>query len=257
METDIRIDILLVEKALAMSRTHAQRLIQLKRVRYYSGADWKPVKKASQKFSFDTQFLVETDEADRFVSRGGVKLAGAIKHVNLCVDGMTALDVGQSTGGFTDCLLQHGIGKVVGVDVGHSQLAASLKNNPKIISLEGVNARQMPTCNLLAYCDHQGFDLIVMDVSFISQTKILPELPSLLKNGGSLLSLVKPQFEVGREGIGKGGLVRESGLYAVVKDSIVKSCEQSDLTVLDYFDSDITGGDGNREFFLHAVKQAC
>jgi len=168
------------------------------------------------------------------------------------VTDMHALDVGISTGGFTDCLLQAGATRVVGVDVGHGQLAARLQDDPRVLLREGINARQLDAAELLPLNDGQPFDLAVMDVSFISQTLVLPVLAPLLKPGGLLLSLVKPQFEVGREGISKGGIVRDPALYAGVQERVTATAREAGFTPLDWFDSPIAGGDGNREFFLYA-----
>ena len=158
---------------------------------------------------------------------------------------MRCLDVGQSTGGFTDCLLQRCAAHVVGVDVGHDQLHAKIRNDARVTGIEGVNARTLQNVG-------EPFDLIVADVSFISLTKVLPQWPALLHEGGRVLSLVKPQFEVGADNLARGGIVRDDSLYAVVEKTIRKSCFDAGLIVLDYFDSSITGGDGNREFFIYA-----
>lgn len=242
-----RADLLLVELGLADSRSQAQRCISEARVRTATGL----VAKASQKFPDDTHFFLLADDRDRFVSRGGLKLAAALARGHFPVRGV-ALDVGASTGGFSDCLLQAGIEHVVCVDVGHDQLHAKLRGDPRLHSYEGINARELP----LALLQHApaGFDLVVMDVSFISQTKILPGLPAFMAAGGWLVSLVKPQFEVGREHIGKGGLVRDASQYARVERAVRGCCEQLALQVVDYFDSPISGGDGNREFLLIAHK---
>ncbi len=168
--------------------------------------------------------------------------------------GRNCLDVGQSTGGFTDCLLQHGAARVVGVDVGHGQLHPQIACDPRVEHHEGVNARELEKSALAEgwrNSDKQ-FDLIVADVSFISLTLILPQLPPLLTRLGDLLLLVKPQFEVGPGHIGKGGIVTDASLYAGVKDKLAACCAAHHLTVIDWFDSPITGSDGNREFFLHA-----
>ena len=248
-----RLDLLLVERQLANSRTHARKLIDAGRVLLSDGHSWRPAQKASQSLSEDTQVRVEPLPEDRYVSRAGLKLAGILDHTGLSPAGWHTLDVGCSTGGFSDCLLQRGAELVVGVDVGRDQLAEKLRNDPRMHLFEGLNARQLTAEQIAPYGD-DGFDAIVMDVSFISQTLILPQLPPLLKAGGHLLSLVKPQFEVGPEGIGKGGLVRDESLYCGVEKTIRALCEQLGLHVHSYIDSPIKGGDGNREFLLWARK---
>lgn len=247
-----RADLLLVAQALAPSRTAAQNLIAAGRVHWDEFGHWVAVTKASQSLPDGVQLRVTPDPADRYVSRGGLKLAGALAHSGLAVTDMHALDVGISTGGFTDCLLQAGAARVVGVDVGHGQLAARLQDDPRVLLREGINARQLDATELLPLNDEQPFDLAVMDVSFISQTLVLPVLAPLLKPGGLLLSLVKPQFEVGRDGVSKGGIVRDPALYAGVQERVTATAREAGFTVLDWFDSPIAGGDGNREFFLYA-----
>lgn len=249
-----RLDKALVTRGLADTRSQAQRMIEAGRVRCQVGGDWHLLNKASIKVSEDQRLKIEPGDEDQFVSRGGLKLRGALAQSGLVPEGWVALDIGQSTGGFTDCLLQAGAARVVGVDVGRDQLVPALRAHPKVVFFEGINARDLPTDTLMAEAP-DGFDLIVMDVSFISQTLILPGLPGLLKPGGHLLSLVKPQFEVGKAGIGKGGIVRDDRLYIEVEQRIRAQCEALGLTVNAWFPSPITGGDGNREFFVSATKQ--
>ncbi len=252
-----RIDMILVTRALASSRTHAQRLIKDGRVQACVGDQWQLISKPGVKLAPDTELSVSTDPQDRFVSRGALKLLGALERIELDPTGLFAIDVGQSTGGFTDCLLQQGAAAVVGVEVGHDQLDARLRADPRVTCLEGMNARELPAAQLLPMSrDGAGFDLAVMDVSFISQTKILPALAPLIRQGGCLISLVKPQFEVGRSGIGKGGIVRDERLYIEVEACIRHSCEAQGLRVQHYFPSPIKGGDGNHEFLLIAVHTA-
>ena len=247
-----RIDSLLVEQGRAASRAQAQQWIEAGRVRREGDAD--PIRKASQKFPESTVFEIAPDPADRFVSRGGLKLQGAIKQTGLAVAGRLCLDIGISTGGFTDCLLQHGAQLVVGVDVGHSQLAARLAADPRVVLLENINARYLQAADVLAYTGGQPVEVIVVDVSFISLTLVLPAALETLAANGELLALVKPQFEVGREGLGKGGIVRDESRYAEVEAKIRAFCHEAGLHVLHYLDSPIKGGDGNREFFVHARR---
>ncbi|HZX31745.1 MAG TPA: TlyA family RNA methyltransferase [Rhodocyclaceae bacterium] len=245
-----RADQLLVESGLAASRTAAQRLIAAGRVRWLGGAVSKP----AQDIPRDGELTVEADPADRYVSRGGLKLAGALAASGVLADGKVCLDVGQSTGGFTDCLLQAGAAKVVGVDVGHSQLHSRLQGDPRVVCIEGVNCRALEPEDLGRHLPADGFSLIVADVSFISLTLVLPQLPALLAENGDLLLLVKPQFEVGPQGLGKGGIVRDPALYGEVEAKLRRASADAGLTVHGWFDSPITGGDGNREFFIWLRK---
>lgn len=241
-----RVDQLLVESGLAASRTAAQKMIAAGRVSSPAG----PIKKPSLDLPADTPLTVAHDEADRFVSRGGLKLAGALAATGLSPQGKTCLDVGQSTGGFSDCLLQHGAKHVVGIDVGHGQLHRRLFGNPQLTALEGINCRALNPGDLGEHLPAGGFSLIVGDVSFISMTLILPQLPALLADDGDLLLLIKPQFEVGPENIGKGGIVRDPALYRDVEQKLRHCAENLHLQVRAWLDSPITGGDGNREFFI-------
>lgn len=241
-----RADLLLTVAGQAASRTAAQRLIAAGRVSWAGGLITKP----ATDFPENTLFTVAFDPDDRFVSRGGLKLAGALAKTGISVSNKTCLDVGQSTGGFSDCLLQAGARHVVGVDVGHGQLHPKLINDSRITALEGINCRALSPADLGAALPTDGFDLIVGDVSFISMTLVLPQLPALLATNGDLLLLVKPQFEVGPSNIGKGGIVRDASLYEEVENKL-RSCALSlNLKVRAWLDSPITGGDGNREFFI-------
>lgn len=246
----VRADALLVTQKLAPSRTAAQWLIKEGRVSWAGGKISKP----AMDLPADTPLIVATDPDAHYVSRGGLKLAGALAATGLPVAGKVCLDVGQSTGGFTDCLLQNGARHVVGVDVGHDQLHAQLRTNPAVTSIEGINCRTLSAADLGTAFPPQGFDLIVGDVSFISMALILPRLPALLSDDGDLLLLIKPQFEVGPDNIGKGGIVRDSGLYVDVKRKFVDLAQKLQLTVKAWLDSPITGGDGNREFFIWLKK---
>ncbi|WP_323001713.1 TlyA family RNA methyltransferase [Denitromonas sp.] len=243
-----RVDSLLVTRGLAPSRTAAQRMIAAGRVHLGE----QTVTKASLELDLDAPLVVVPDAEDRYVSRGGLKLAGAMARTHTSVHGLTAIDIGQSTGGFTDCLLQAGAAHVVGIEVGHDQLHSTLHDDPRITCLEGVNARDLAPTELGDAWPDGGFGLLVCDASFISLTLLIPRWPALLRAGGRVLALVKPQFEVGRDGLAKGGIVRDATLYAGVEARIRAAAEAAGLTVDDYFDSPITGGDGNREFFLAA-----
>ena len=259
-----RLDKMLVDQGLAQSRTQAQKLIEAGVVQAKLCGHWQPLRKPAQKISIDTPLRAGEIDELRFVSRAGLKLDFALQYIVekklLAPESLppflanaSALDIGQSTGGFTDCLLQRGVRKIVGIDVGRDQLVDSLRQHPSVICLEGINAREMPAQTLLAHSP-TGFDLAVMDVSFISQSLIIPNLLPLLKNRGYLLSLVKPQFEVGAKNIAKGGIVRDENLYIEVREKISECARLAGLDVISYFSSALEGGDGNREFFMFCQK---
>lgn len=251
----MRADQLLVERGLAASRSQAVRLIAGgMRWRDAGTSDaWRSVVKNKDDVPESAELeLVDAAEA-RYVSRGGLKLEGALQASGIDPAGKLCFDVGQSTGGFTDCLLQRGATKVVGVDVGHGQLHAKLREDERVVAIEGVNARALSPDDL----EEEGesrFELIVGDLSFISLTLVLPAVVEFLADDGRLLLLVKPQFELQPGQVGKGGIVRDETMYAVVEKRLRDACEALDLRVLQWFDSPIAGGDGNREFFIHAVR---
>ncbi len=280
----MRIDQLLVHIQLASTRSQAQRLIA-DGVEWKTGDTWKRVTKNGDDVPEDALVRLLNDAEARYVSRGGLKLEAALKRVGLDVTGFACLDVGQSTGGFTDCLLQHGAASVVGVDVGSAQLHPQLRSDPRVLCVEKVNARSLVADDLVAaYQDSIGadgmfeddeevdgaavdsaesvdstpplfapaFDLIVADLSFISQTLVLPAVVPLLKAGATLLTLVKPQFELQPGQVGKGGIVKDPDMYAIVEQRLRETCADLGLTVTAWFDSPIEGGDGNREFFICA-----
>ena len=253
----MRADQLLVARGLAASRSQAQRLIA-SGARWQRAGQWQAMAKSDD---IPADALVEIiDSAEsRYVSRGGLKLEGALHSSGVDPTGAWCLDVGQSTGGFTDCLLQHGAAHVVGVDVGHGQLHARLRSDPRVTCLEKVNARELSAPDLIAHCAVLAraggqFDLIVGDLSFISLTLVLPALAPLLKPGAVLLMLVKPQFELQPAQIGKGGIVKDAALYAEVEQRIRVCCATLGLDVTGWYASAITGGDGNHEFFVHAAR---
>jgi len=261
----MRADQLLVERALASSRAQAQRLIAAGVQWQLPTGDWKTVAKNGDDIPLSAPVqLLDMAEA-RYVSRGGLKLEAALAATGLAVQGARCLDVGQSTGGFTDCLLQHGAAQVVGVDVGQGQLHAQLRADARVVCIEQVNARSLSASDLIAdepfdtKAESQNdlnFDLIVADLAFISLTLVLPALVPLLAPAGHMLLLVKPQFELQPGQVGKGGIVRDAALYAVVEQRIRDACADLGLQVLRWMDSPITGGDGNREFFVFARRCA-
>lgn len=327
----MRADVFLVESGHASTRSQAQRLIGSGvEWRLGPGAPWTPVAKNGDDIPAGSELrLLDAAEA-RFVSRGGLKLDGALASLGLAVQGLQCLDVGQSTGGFTHCLLERGARRVVGVDVGHDQLHAQLRQDLRVVCLEGLNARALTPEVLQAAWDdawsepsaaaveddaepdspyrwmsgdgevtdyddsddvsddeveidlarERGaapsavpaarrrlkawseestaplFDVITGDLSFISLTLVLPALVPLLAPGGHLLMLVKPQFELQPGQVGKGGIVRDAALYAVVEQRIRDCCASLGLEVQAWMDSTISGGDGNQEFFVYARRSA-
>jgi 23S rRNA (cytidine1920-2'-O)/16S rRNA (cytidine1409-2'-O)-methyltransferase len=321
----MRIDQLLVQRGLASTRSQAQRLIAdgvewLKLET--AGEIWKRVAKNGDEVPEDADIRLLDDSEARYVSRGGLKLEAALRMAGLSVTGLRCLDVGQSTGGFTDCLLQAGALSVVGVDVGSAQLHPSLRSDSRVLCVEGVNARTLSAADLIAaYADSTGengqfdeepdgdgwvgrvdawghdidddldddpdeddapseggaasdaemdkqgdielalppefappFDVLVADLSFISQTLVLPAAVTLLKAGGVMLTLVKPQFELQPGQVGKGGIVKDPAMYPIVEQRLRETCAELGLNVTHWFDSAIEGGDGNREFFICARK---
>ena len=239
----MRADLLLVQLGLAPTRSAAQRLIERGAVQVPGPQGGRVLRKAGEDLA-PGSVLTLTDDAElRWVSRGGLKLEGALAHTGLDVNGRQCLDVGQSTGGFTDVLLARGAAQVTGIDVGHGQLHPRLRQDPRVQAIEGVNARHLDA-------SLGRFSLIVGDLSFISLTLVLPALAPLLQ--GDLLMLVKPQFELQPEQIGKGGLVKSAASYPVVEQRLREACAAQGLQVADYFQSPIAGGDGNTEFFVHA-----
>lgn len=192
----------------------------------------------------DGDDITVTDSPElRYVSRGGLKLEAALDEFEINVFGLCAIDIGASTGGFTDCLLKRGAAHVWAVDSGHDQLAQVLRDDPRVTSLEGVNARSLTADDIGQLCD-----IVVMDVSFISQTLLYETATNLLIPEGILISLVKPQFEVGRDKIGKGGIVRDVSASKNAVFECINSAKKHGLECLGVIDSPIEGGDGNREY---------
>jgi 23S rRNA (cytidine1920-2'-O)/16S rRNA (cytidine1409-2'-O)-methyltransferase len=197
------------------------------------------------------EISVQKSSLDKYVSRAGLKIEGALHFLNLDVEGFHVLDVGISTGGFSDCLLQNGAVAIVGIDVGHNQLSPKLKSDPRLRLLEGVNAREIHTHPAVEkHRPEKGFDLVVVDVSFISLTLVLPSAVKMVKKpGGCCLALVKPQFEVGPSGLGKNGIVKDKELYQNVRDKILKTVAELGGSSPQFFESPLEGKDGNQEFF--------
>jgi 23S rRNA (cytidine1920-2'-O)/16S rRNA (cytidine1409-2'-O)-methyltransferase len=236
-----RIDKLLVERGLASSRTKAQALVMAGVVLVND----QRVSKPSEQFSVDATVRVKgsDDPASRYVGRGGLKMEAALKEFNLNVAGLVCLDVGASTGGFTDCLLQHGARRVVAIDVGHNQLDWRLRSDMRVESREGVNARYLKPEDFA-----EKFDLAVMDVSFISATKVMPAITQLLTPGARLVTLIKPQFEVGRGEVGRGGIVSDPSKHARVIEEVNEAALSLGLELRGLTQSPVRGADGNLEF---------
>jgi 23S rRNA (cytidine1920-2'-O)/16S rRNA (cytidine1409-2'-O)-methyltransferase len=239
-----RLDTALVARGLAASRERARGLILAGQVR----VNGTVVSKAGAPVTpGDHLTLIEPDHP--YVGRGGVKLAHALDVFAIEVTGRLALDVGASTGGFTDVLLRRGASRVVALDVGHSQLDWKLRSDPRVVVLERVNARNLTADQLPE--DARTFAILTMDVAFISVRQVLPALVPRLLPGADLVILVKPQFEAGREEVGKGGLVLDATVHARVIDEVSAAANALGLTRVAMTESPITGTEGNREFFLH------
>lgn len=236
----VRIDKLLVEKGLTESRTKAQALVMAGVIL----VNEQRVEKSSQEFlSTDNIRLKGKSDEIKYVGRGGLKLEKALQVFHICPAEYVCLDVGASTGGFTDCLLQNGAEKVVTVDVGTNQLVWKLRNDSRVEVRENVNARYLKPEDF-----SEKFDLIVMDVSFISVTKILSALKDLLTENGKIIVLIKPQFEVGKGEVGKGGIVKDESKHAAVIQKVNDFAEEISLVNLGLTDSPVLGADGNKEF---------
>lgn len=237
-----RLDVWMVNHGLIESREKAQALIMAGEVLLNGQKAAKPGQ------SVPPDARVELLARPRFVSRGGLKLEGALDGFRIDVTGFICADFGSSTGGFTDCLLQRGAAKVYAIDVGANQLDWRLANDPRVVVRQGVNARYLDETII-----PELVDLCVCDVSFISATMIIPSMIGVLKPAGSLLVLVKPQFEVGREQVGKGGIVRETELHRWACGQAQTFVEKEGFRTA-MMESPITGAEGNREFFLHAHR---
>lgn len=239
-----RIDKLLVERELAESRTKAQAMVMAGVVL----VNEQRVEKSSDQFATDSQIRIKhaDDPTSRYVGRGGLKLEAALKQFQIDVRGFVCLDVGASTGGFTDCLLQHGAERVLAIDVGHNQIDWRLRNDPRVEVREGINARYLQRDDFSV-----RFDMAVIDVSFISVAKILPSVLPLLKPDASLVVLIKPQFEVGRGEVGSGGIVRDEGKRIKAVNDTNQFAATLQLRVEGLVESPITGAEGNIEYLAH------
>lgn len=236
-----RIDKLMVQRQLAGSRERARALILAGRVL----VDERPVDKVGSQVDTASDIRLRGEDIP-YVSRGGLKLAEALKRFDITISGRVAIDVGASTGGFTDCLLQNGAAKVIAVDVGYGQLAWSLRDDDRVQNLERTNIRHLTADQL-----DEPPDLAVIDASFISLEKVLPSTLALLKPCSDIVALIKPQFEVGKGQVGKGGVVRDPDQHLEVVARIKLYSEQLGCQVLEVCDSPVLGPKGNKEFLIH------
>ena len=240
----IRLDALLVDRGLAPSRERARRLVLASQVR----VDGQPVTKAGALVASDADVAL-TKPDHPYVSRGGLKLAAALDAFSIDVSGRLALDIGASTGGFTDVLLQRGARRVVALDVGYGQLDWRLRSDSRVVVMERINARTLTPDDLPG--DARSIDIVTVDVSFISLRHILPVIPPLLAPAGDVVALVKPQVEAGREEVGKGGIIRDPDVHARVVDEVAAAADTLGLRRAGLIPSPIEGMEGNREFLLH------
>ncbi len=236
----MRADVFLVQKGLAPSRRKAQELIQSGKVT----ADGKTVAKPSEELSENSEVLCES--GCEFVGRGGYKLQAALDAFQIDVSGLIAADIGASTGGFCDCMLQKGVKKIYAVDVGHDQLAPSIKSDPRIVSMEGVNAKELDK-NLF----EDPIDFLTADLSFISVTILFDKFREVLKDDAGAVILIKPQFEAGKNNIKKNGIVKDPKIHVNVIKTVTESAQKSGFSIWGLMPSPITGGGGNREFLLY------
>lgn len=235
----LRLDQALTERGLVESRTKAVERIKSGAVK----VNGKTVCKPALAVTAEDEILCDSAGQCPYVSRGGYKLEAALDAFGVDPTGLTCLDIGASSGGFTDCLLQRGASRIYAVDAGRDQLHLSLRSDPRVISLENRNARYLTSEDVPEFVD-----LIVMDVSFISQTKLYASLLPFLKAGGTMISLIKPQFEVGRAGIGKGGIVKDEKVRSRAVTDVTELASLHGLVCQNVIPSPILGGDGNREF---------
>jgi 23S rRNA (cytidine1920-2'-O)/16S rRNA (cytidine1409-2'-O)-methyltransferase len=245
MVTKERLDKLLVDKGIVQSRERARAMIMAGKV----AVDGRTIDKPGIQIDLGAQPQLQGGDLS-YVSRGGHKLEGALKAFAIDPKGMVVMDVGASTGGFTDCILQKRAEKVYAVDVGYGQLAWRLQKDPRVVNLERRNIRYLRREEV-----KEELNLILIDTSFISVEKFLPHLLGFLKKGGAIVGLIKPQFEVGREEVGKGGVVRDKALHKKVIDRISNFSRGLGLNVLGVTESPLLGPKGNKEFFIYLKKE--
>ncbi len=244
----MRVDVYLTLAGYTQSRKKAQDLIDAGAVRI----DGELVKKSAQTLNEAVEHDVKIEQVFRYVSRGGMKLEAALDAFGINVNRKKAVDVGASTGGFTDCLLQRGASRVYSIDSGADQLHESLRADSRVMSIEHFNARELTRIQTEGQCD-----VAVADVSFISQTYIIPPLADVVADGGTFVSLIKPQFEAGRQALGKNGIVTNAAYRFLAVKRVINSAVQNGFDCIGLIKSPIEGGDGNREYLAHFVKRAC
>jgi 23S rRNA (cytidine1920-2'-O)/16S rRNA (cytidine1409-2'-O)-methyltransferase len=240
-----RLDRILFERALVESRERGQALILAGQIL----VNGQKQDKAGALVPEDADIVI-LGEVLHYVSRGGLKLEAALKNFCISVQEKIALDVGASTGGFTDCLLQHGAKKVFAVDVGYGQMAWKLRQDPRVVVIERVNVRDIAQSLI-----PEPIDIVVIDVSFISLEKVIPPVLKFLKPGSEIIALIKPQFEVGREQVGKGGIVRDEAARSAAVNRVTEFIRGLGLDVKGIVPSPITGQDGNVEYLIYAVTR--
>jgi len=243
----MRADLYLASEGYVKSRQQAKNLIEGGKVI----VDGVTLKKASESIDEGLPHSVELTETDKFVGRGGLKLEGALEKFGIDVTDFVAVDIGASTGGFTDCLLQRGAKQVYAVDSGHDQLAGKLREDKRVVNIEGFNARRL--CDGMTEGLPTDADIAVMDVSFISQTYIIPGIPRLLREGGYYVGLVKPQFEAGRSAVGKNGIVKNKKYHIFALRQVIASAYAAGFGCVGLMRSPIEGGDGNTEYLAAFV----
>ncbi len=241
----VRLDRLLVERALAKSRERAQAMIFAGQIL----VNGQKIDKAGTLVSRDSEIRI-LGEVLPYVSRGGLKLEKALQEFRVSVEGKTAMDVGASTGGFTDCLLQHGCAKIYAVDVGYGQIAWKLRQDPRVVVIERTNIREMDPSSI-----PEPVDLAVIDVSFISLEKAIPPTLRFLKPDAEIIALIKPQFEVGKEAVGKGGIVRDEAARNAAVKKVEGFISELGFEVKGIIPSPVAGQDGNVEFLIYAVRR--
>lgn len=237
-----RLDLALVERGLTDTRSKAQSLVMARRVTVNGSWVDKP---GAQVTTDDDVAIIALEHP--WVGRGGMKLAQALTSFAIDVTGLTCVDIGASTGGFTDVLLKNGAEKVYAIDVGHGQIDPSIRNDPRVINREHTNARFLQTSDF-----EQRIDFVSIDVSFISLRLILPVLPRFMREDAGLVALIKPQFEVGKADVGKGGIVRDETKRQAAVDGVVAFARETGFDVLGVIESPIKGAEGNMEFLMHA-----
>lgn len=243
--TDLRLDKLLVDRKLVSSRVRAEQIIQ----EYGVLVNGKLITKTGKKFPEDVEITLTTEEIP-WVSKGALKILSALEKWQTNCSELTFIDLGASTGGFTEVLLSRGAKKVYCVDVGTNQLHEKIKSDPRIINLEKTHVRELTTKLIPELVDG-----LVVDVSFISLEKVIPFVHSFIKKDGNVILLIKPQFEVGKVNLNKHGIVTDSKLYPEVINRIIAMCKLNNLNYIDQIESPILGGDGNREFLAYFKKE--